>query len=221
MSTFKAIQVATTGTVFAGAMFIGSVLAIGCSTPEYPTCENDEQCHTSEHCVNGQCQQCRDDSDCPAGQSCASGRCEPIPGWCGSDADCPAGQQCIDNRCVAPAVVETPMEAPAQCTLQSVNFAYDEDEISSSAGATLQADAECIQQRNIPHVTVVGHCDPRGTEEYNLALGHRRAQRVQAYLSRLGVQRSHVGTQSMGEEMAHGSNESGWARDRRADIEER
>ena len=216
MSMRMAIQAAG-----AAALFIGTVFAMGCSTPEYPTCENDEVCHTNEHCVNGQCQQCRDDSDCPAGQSCASGRCEPIPGWCGSDADCPPGQECIDNRCVAPAVVETPMETPTACTLSSVNFAYDADEITSGAGSTLQANAECIQSRDIPHVTIVGHCDPRGTEEYNLALGHRRAQGVQAYMGRLGVQRSRMGTQSMGEEMARGSSESGWARDRRADIEER
>lgn len=211
MSTRTAIQ---TG-------LVASLVLFGCSNPEYPNCDNDEHCHEGEFCVNGQCQQCRGDSDCRAGQQCVGGRCEAIPGWCGSDADCAPDEECVNNRCVARQVTEAPIETPAACSLQSVYFAYDSDEIDSTAGNTLQANAECIQSRDIPRVTITGHCDPRGTEEYNLALGHRRAQAVQAYVGRLGVQRSRTSTQSMGEEMARGTNESSWARDRRAEFEER
>lgn len=211
----------STRSVIGSMVVAGAVLMLGCQ-PEYPNCGNDSECHESEYCVNGTCQQCRDNSDCPTGQQCNDGRCDPIPGWCNSDADCPAGQQCVDNRCVAAAVTEAPIEAPpAQCSLQSIYFAYDASEISSQAGNTLQANAECIQQRDIPHVTLTGHCDPRGTEEYNLALGHRRAQAVQAYMGRLGVANGRMSTQSMGEEMARGSSESSWSQDRRVAVEER
>ena len=204
------------------AIVATTVLMFGCS-PEYPNCGNDGECHESEFCVNGACQQCRPGGDdCPPGQQCLDGRCSPIPGWCGSDADCPPDQECIDNRCVARQVAQDPIEpGPTACSLSSINFAYDSDEITSGSGNTLQANSECIQQRDIPHVTLTGHCDPRGTEEYNLALGHRRAQAVQSYMGRLGVQRNRMGTQSMGEEMARGSSESGWARDRRVEVEER
>jgi peptidoglycan-associated lipoprotein len=59
--------------------------------------------------------------------------------------------------------------------------------------------------------------DPRGTEEYNLALGERRAQAVTRYLSALGVESS-LKARSVGEEMAAGDEDQGWARDRRAEL---
>ena len=120
------------------------------------------------------------------------------------------------------AVAEAPPEEiPTQCSLSSVRFAYDSSDIGSSAGNTLESNARCINERDIPHVTLTGHCDPRGTEEYNLALGDRRARAVQSYMGRLGVANGRMSTRSMGEEMARGSDESGWAQDRRVDVEER
>lgn len=201
----------------------GLLIAGGCG-PEYPNCNNDGDCHEGEFCVNGQCQQCRPDgNDCPSGQQCADGRCDPIPGWCSSGSDCPSAQECVDNQCVMSHLTEaSPGDMPAgQCGLSSISFAYDSSEISGSAGNTAEANARCIQERDIPHVTLTGHCDPRGTEEYNLALGDRRARTVQSYMARLGVTRGHMSSRSMGEEMARGSSESGWARDRRVEVEER
>jgi len=64
---------------------------------------------------------------------------------------------------------------------------------------------------------LTGTCDPRGTEEYNLALGERRAQSAQQYLKSLGVT-GEITVSSMGEELATGTDESGWARDRRVDF---
>ncbi|HEY8432102.1 MAG TPA: OmpA family protein, partial [Sandaracinaceae bacterium] len=63
--------------------------------------------------------------------------------------------------------------------------------------------------------------DPRGTEEYNLALGERRARAVQSYLQNLGIDASRIHASSMGEEMASGTDEASWARDRRVDFHER
>ena len=198
------------------------VIAMGCGGPEYPSCDNDEQCHEGEFCVNGQCQQCRGDSDCAAGEHCAAGRCDAIEGWCASDSACPGEQRCENNRCVSSTVTQTTQDlGTPSCSLSGIRFDYNSEEITSSARATLQADAECIQARNIPHITLTGYCDPRGTEEYNLALGHRRALGVQNYLGRLGVDQSRMSSSSMGEEMAQGEDPAGWAQDRRVDINER
>jgi peptidoglycan-associated lipoprotein len=196
---------------------------LGCGGPEYPNCNNDSHCHEGEFCVNGTCQQCRDNNDCPAGQQCNGGRCDPIQGWCGSDADCPGGQECQNNQCVASQVSQSePMDTtPGPCTLGTVYFPYNSSDLEGSARNALESNARCIQERQIPQVRLTGHTDPRGTEEYNLALGDRRARTVKTFLTNLGVPARSVTTRSMGEEMASGSDESSWARDRRVEFEER
>jgi peptidoglycan-associated lipoprotein len=73
-----------------------------------------------------------------------------------------------------------------------------------------------LRQRKVAGVHVTGLTDPRGTEEYNLALGERRAQSAQQYMKSLGI--DNVSSSSMGEELASGTEESGWARDRRVDF---
>lgn len=201
-----------------------ATMLAACGGPQYPNCNDDSNCHEGEYCVNGTCQQCRPDgNDCPAGQECNDGRCDAIPGWCGSSADCPSGQECQGNQCVQSQVTESdPIDTtPPQCSLSSINFGYDSSEISGGARTTLEGNASCINSRDIPHVRVTGHTDPRGTEEYNLALGERRAQSVRSYMSRLGVDSGRMSTHSMGEEMARGSSESSWGQDRRVEFEER
>lgn len=198
--------------------------AAACGGPEYPNCNNDEDCHEGEFCVNGLCQQCRPDmNDCGPGQNCVDGRCEDIPGWCSSNADCPDGQECQNNSCVAVQTTDTgPTDTgPTACSLNEVHFAYDSSDLDSSARNTLESNASCINERDIAHVTLVGHCDPRGTEEYNLALGDRRARSAKTYMERLGVDGSRMTTRSMGEEMARGTNEATWREDRRVEFQER
>lgn len=203
---------------------LAALLAAACGGPQYPNCNDDSNCHEGEYCVNGTCQQCRPGGDdCPSGQECNDGRCDAIPGWCGSSSDCPAGQECQGNRCVQSQVTEgEPIDSgPAACGLDAIYFAYDASEISGTARSTLETNASCINSRDIPHVRVTGHTDPRGTEEYNLALGERRAQSVRTYMTRLGVDSGRMSTHSMGEEVARGSDESSWSQDRRVQFEER
>lgn len=201
-----------------------TLLATACG-PTYPNCDNDENCHQGEYCVNGQCQACRDDNDCPAGQSCNGGRCDPIDGYCADNSACPDGQECQNNRCVAMQSVEMPEpEAPVEpppCQLSPVYFEFDADGLTSGTRDAIQANARCIQERGIAHVHLTGHCDPRGTEEYNLALGDRRARNVKRFLVSLGVNRSAVSASSVGEEMARGTDESSYGQDRRVDFTER
>ena len=68
-------------------------------------------------------------------------------------------------------------------------------------------------------IVLEGHCDPRGTTEYNMALGDRRARRVKKLLGLLGMETAEIKTRSKGEEEALGYNEDTWANDRRVDFE--
>ncbi len=201
-------------TLGAGSIFVG------CG-PTYPNCDTDEQCHEGEFCVNGHCEDCRDDSQCPTGQMCESNDCVPIPGWCNSDRDCPADQMCESNHCVPrPVVADVPVEPPPpqECQLAPVYFAFDESTLDDTARSALTSDRACMTERNIAAVQITGMTDPRGTEEYNMALGDRRARGTRDQLQRLGVARSAMTTRSVGEEMATGSDEYAWSRDRRSEI---
>lgn len=194
----------------------------GCG-PTYPNCDNDEQCHEGEFCINGRCQDCRDDSHCPTGQRCTSGACEPVPGWCASDADCPSTEECVNNFCQPRPVAQTTVEPPppGPCQLQAVYFAFDESTLDDNSRRSLETNVSCMGERSIQSVMITGMTDPRGTEEYNMALGDRRARSTRDHLQRLGVERRRMQTRSVGEEQATGADESGWARDRRAELTER
>jgi peptidoglycan-associated lipoprotein len=206
-------------TVQSVLLALAASAAAGCGGPQYPNCQNDSQCHEGEFCVNGTCQQCRpDESDCPSGQRCVQGRCETPEGYCSGNSDCPDGQECRNNQCVvrSTATNETDLDNGG-CQLSPIYFEYDSSDLDPRARDALSADAQCIQQREMSSVTLVGHCDPRGTEEYNLALGERRAQTVRTYLGNLGVDTGRVNTTSMGEEMAE-DDESTWPQARRVDV---
>ncbi|MET0389471.1 MAG: OmpA family protein [Polyangiales bacterium] len=103
------------------------------------------------------------------------------------------------------------------CELGPAYFEYDSSTLSDGARDQLSRDASCLRSRNGRGVHLTGLSDPRGTEEYNLALGERRAASAQQYLKSLGVE-GDVTFSSMGEELATGTDESGWARDRRVDL---
>ena len=96
-------------------------------------------------------------------------------------------------------------------------FGYDRYDLSSDARETLQRQAEWLQAFSGVSITVEGHADERGTREYNLALGDRRANSVRNYLVSLGVHPARVNTISYGKERPAvlGSNDSAWAQNRR------
>jgi len=99
-----------------------------------------------------------------------------------------------------------------------VYFDTDKYNIDSVDAAALQAQAQYLLQYTRVNVTVEGHCDERGTREYNLALGERRANAAKNFLVGLGVDASRIRTVSYGKERpaALGSNEGAWAQNRRA-----
>ena len=97
-------------------------------------------------------------------------------------------------------------------------FDTDRFNIDAQDQATLQAQAQWLARYPNTRVTVEGHADERGTREYNLALGERRANSAKNYLASLGVDASRIQTVSYGKERpaAMGSDESSWAQNRRA-----
>jgi peptidoglycan-associated lipoprotein len=99
-----------------------------------------------------------------------------------------------------------------------VFFDTNSSVINAEGQATLQRQADWLNKNTAVNVTVEGHCDERGTREYNLALGERRANAAKNYLVSLGVQASRIQTISYGKERPAvvGSDESAWAQNRRA-----
>lgn len=85
-------------------------------------------------------------------------------------------------------------------TLQRVHFPYDSSNITSDARDVLQKNANIINKNNSMRVLIEGHCDQRGSNEYNIALGERRAKTVVDYMVSLGVARRRFETKSWGEE---------------------
>ncbi len=98
-----------------------------------------------------------------------------------------------------------------------VFFAYDKYDLDAEARSALEGQAAWLKKYPTRTLSVEGHCDERGTREYNLALGERRANSVKNYLVALGIDGSRVSTISYGKErpVALGSNESAWAQNRR------
>ena len=98
-----------------------------------------------------------------------------------------------------------------------VFFDYDSAELDEDAQELLQDQVAWIKQHDVS-VTIEGHCDERGTREYNLALGEKRAQAVKNYLTRMGVPPQRVTTISYGKERPAviGSNDGAWSQNRRS-----
>ena len=99
-----------------------------------------------------------------------------------------------------------------------VFFGYDSSDLDSDALELLQDQVAWLKQNSNVSVTIEGHCDERGTREYNLALGEKRAQSVKNYLIGLGISPDRVSTISYGKERPAvvGSNDGAWAQNRRS-----
>ena len=109
-------------------------------------------------------------------------------------------------------------ELNRESPLQPVFYVLDSAEVSGEMQATLQKNAEILRQYPSWVVTVEGHCDERGTAEYNLSLGERRAQGARAYLISLGIPAERLKTVSYGKEFPFdpGATEEAYAKNRRA-----
>ena len=113
------------------------------------------------------------------------------------------------------------MEAAQNMFLnEHVYFAFDQSSLDESAQDVLRRKSDWLQENVDVYVTIEGHCDERGTAEYNLALGDRRAQTTKNFLVDLGIDATRISTVSYGEErpVDPRSVEEAWAKNRRAQF---
>ena len=120
------------------------------------------------------------------------------------------------------AMPEAPAEEPRPAALElgTVYFDYDSAALRSDATGTLKKNGDAMRGATDAVVTLEGHCDERGSEEYNLALGERRAEAVRKYLVDLGIPGSRLRVVSFGEAKpaVMGHDESAWKWNRRVEA---
>jgi len=112
-----------------------------------------------------------------------------------------------------------PLDDPASLTsTRMIHFDFDRSEIKPEYQAVVVAHGEYLARHSSQTVTIEGHCDERGTREYNIALGERRANAVKRLLMAQGATSGQITTVSYGEEqpLERASNETAWAKNRRA-----
>jgi len=202
-------------------------------------CRDDGNCKDGYQCKGGRCEvkpECAQESDCPGGKVCRSGKCALE---CRAKSDCGSGLKCRANRCVdemsctgptdcspgrsceAGRCTEAMAASRSMCDLTRVNFEFNRSRLTGDARSVLEEVADCIKAKS-GTITIEGHCDERGTEEYNLALGEERARAARKYLLSLGVPRSKLRIVTKGETqpLEDRSSESAWAKNRRAEFVE-
>lgn len=148
----------------------------------------------------------------------------PVPAIETPQAEVPAGGEDSSGA----EVQSEPVAAPSSATLstldgrslETVYFDYNAFTLSAEARQAIARNATRLKANPTVKITVEGHCDERGSDEYNLALGERRALAVKGYLVALGVSENHVTTVSYGEERpaVAGHDESAWAKNRRSEF---
>jgi peptidoglycan-associated lipoprotein len=116
----------------------------------------------------------------------------------------------------APSIVPGSQEDLVKNVGDKVFFAFDKSTLSSDAQGTLDRQSAWLAKFGSVNVQIAGNCDPRGTEEYNIALGQRRANAARDYLVAKGAASSRISTISYGKEHATGTDEASWAMDRNA-----
>jgi peptidoglycan-associated lipoprotein len=109
-------------------------------------------------------------------------------------------------------------EGKVEALMKDINFEYDSYVISSSELPKINAVGNYLKQNGAIKIVAEGHCDERGTVEYNLALGQKRAEAVKAYLVKMGIDGGRIRTISFGAEIPvdPGHTEDAWAKNRRA-----
>jgi peptidoglycan-associated lipoprotein len=175
-----------------------------------PECRTDGDCPGNLLCRNNECRpECTTDAECASGMKCEGNQCVPDV-ECTVDGDCQEGYECARGQCIEMAVA---------CEIETVHFEYDSHTLTPDARRILAANAECLRQKQ-GRITLEGHCDERGSQEYNLALGERRANSVRRYLMDLGIPSDRLNTVSYGKErpLDRRSDEDAWSRNRRVEF---
>ncbi|MCA1796880.1 MAG: peptidoglycan-associated lipoprotein Pal [Desulfuromonadaceae bacterium] len=115
---------------------------------------------------------------------------------------------------------DTTADTELEVELERIHFAFDKYDLDTDARQTLQNNALYMEQNPDTRIILEGHCDERGSDEYNLALGEKRARAAAQYLENLGVDSDRIRTISYGEEkpLDPASNKEAWTLNRRAEF---
>lgn len=158
--------------------------------------------------------------------ACGNPANPPPPKWTAENPSASSGAMAKSSK-PAPSKAKPPRssslealrrgEMPGEGPLKDIQFSFDSAALSQSARATLKANADWLKSNPSARVQIEGHCDERGTAEYNMALGAKRAQAALDYLATLGVAANRMSTVSYGEEIpvCKEHNEECWAKNRR------
>jgi peptidoglycan-associated lipoprotein len=143
---------------------------------------------------------------------------------CGDDAKTDQAMK-VDSKAAGPveSLDSKPLGISEGRTSQGmlpVYFDFDSSDIKKDQVSRVQVNADFIKSKAKYEIRIEGNCDPRGTNEYNMALGERRALSAKKYLVNLGVSEAKLSTVSYGEErlLLQGQDEMSWAQNRRADF---
>ena len=159
-------------------------------------------------------------TDTAAGPSAAApGAQAPEPGGIATESmkpDAPGGAARDQQFAAAEAGAAVTQEKPSP--FQDIRFDFDKSTVRADAKPILSAVADYMKKNKGAKLLIEGHADERGTSEYNMALGDRRAESARAYLASLGVPASALSTVSFGKErpLDPGHTEDAWAKNRRA-----
>jgi peptidoglycan-associated lipoprotein len=177
-----------------------------------PECTTDQNCPTGSSCQSGKCtpKACTADADCPAGARCKANQC--VPNTCATSDDCGTGETCQGGVCAK--------AAADKCNWSPIRFGFNESTLTDAARTQLNELSDCVKKGGGGKVTLEGHADERGTEEYNLQLSNRRAASVRKYLTDLGVPPNRLDTVGYGENRpaVEGHDEAAWAANRRVEF---
>ncbi|MGN6819919.1 MAG: peptidoglycan-associated lipoprotein Pal [Sphingomonas sp.] len=144
---------------------------------------------------------------------CASKRPKVLPPSAG-----PAPSGSVDNGNAGSIVPGSAEDFKRSVMSDTIHFALDQYDIDATSRSILDSQAQWLMKWPDRRITIEGHADERGTREYNLALGDRRANAAKNYLAARGVDAGRINTISYGKErpIALGSDEASWAQNRRA-----
>jgi peptidoglycan-associated lipoprotein len=177
-----------------------------------PECTTDQNCPAGATCQAGKCtpKACTADGDCGPGARCKGNQC--VPNTCATNDDCGSGEECKAGACVA--------KASAGCNWNPIHFAFNDSGLNDASRTQLNELSDCIKKGEAKKITLEGHADERGTEEYNLQLSNRRAASVRKYLTDLGVPPNKLDTVGYGENRpaVEGHDEAAWSANRRVEF---
>ncbi|GFO68806.1 peptidoglycan-associated lipoprotein [Geomonas limicola] len=135
-------------------------------------------------------------------------------------AETPAKEQAVAQETPQQGAAAQPAATALESALQKIYFNFDSADLSNEARSALSKNAELLAKQPGVSIRVEGNCDERGSDEYNLALGERRAKAARDYLVNLGVKPERISVISYGEEkpVDQGHDEAAWAKNRRDEF---